>query len=52
MKILLAITAFPIFLAGAITMSDRWATSDKAALLAFLIVGLIVASKGIANDKA
>tara|TARA_R110000803_G_scaffold841_3_gene2922 strand:+ start:410 stop:694 length:285 start_codon:yes stop_codon:yes gene_type:complete len=52
MKILLVITAFPIFLTGAIVMSDRWTTYDKIALAALVIVGLIVASKGIANDKA
>jgi hypothetical protein len=52
MKILLVITAFPIFLTGAIVMSDRWTTYDKISLAALVIVGVIVASKGIANDKA
>ncbi len=52
MKILLTITALPIFLVGVISMSDRWGAFDKAALLAFTLVSLIVLSKGMANDKA
>jgi len=52
MKILLAITAFPIFFTGAITMSDRWTTFDKASLSALVIVALIMTAKGIGNVKA